>query len=121
MKQKKFKKFIKTLSFTNYNISKQTKKMILNPKIAKGNLLSYGCLNLTLTIELNEKDLNQYNIIWENIKSYSSLSFITQNNALWPRIKLSSTNSTLQILLHMNKILEKKIKIKHILLYVLEK
>ena len=114
MEQKKFKKFIKTLSFTNYNISKQTKKMILNPKIAKGNLLSYGCLNLTLTIELNEKDLNQYNIIWENIKSYSSLSFITQNNALWPRIKLSSTNSTLQILLHMNKILEKKIKIKHI-------
>ena len=114
MEQKKFKKFIKTLSFTNYNISKQTKKMILNPKIAKGNLLSYGCLNLTLTIELNEKDLNQYDIIWENIKSYSSLSFITQNNALWPRIKLSSTNSTLQILLHMNKILEKKIKIKHI-------
>ena len=114
MIKKKFKKFNKALSCTSYNISKQRDKIILSPKIVKGNLLSYGCLNLTLTIELNEKDLNQYNINWEKITNYDSLSFISENNTLWPRIKLSSTNDTLKILLHMNKILEKKIKIKHI-------
>ena len=114
MIKKKLKKFNKTLSCTNYNISKESAKIILSPKKAKGNLLSYGCLNLTLTIELNEKDLNQYNINWEKITNYDSLSFILENNSLWPRIKLSSTNDTLKIFLHMNKILEKKIKIKHI-------
>ena len=103
MIKKKFKKFNKALSCTSYNISKQRDKIILSPKIVKGNLLSYGCLNLTLTIELNEKDLNQYNINWEKITNYDSLSFISENNTLWPRIKLSSTNELIGYVKNENK------------------
>ena len=80
----------------------------------KGNLISYGLLNLTLTLELNEKDINKYNISWADIKNYDSLYFIKTNKSLWLRIKLSSTNNTLSTFLYMNRILKTKIKIKHI-------
>ena len=80
----------------------------------KGNLISYGFLNLTLTLELNEKDINKYNISWADIKNYDSLYFIKTNKSLWLRIKLSSTNNTLSTFLYMNRILKTKIKMKHI-------
>ena len=64
--------------------------------------------------QVKKKDLEQNNISWENLKNYNSISFINTNKSLWSRLKLSSTNNTLKALLHMNKILEKKIKIKHI-------
>ena len=80
----------------------------------KGNLISYGFLNLTLTLELNEKDINKYNISWADIKNYDSLYFIKTNKSLWLRIKLSSTNNTLSTFLYMNRILKTKIKIKNI-------
>ena len=108
------KKLNKTSSFTNCTLTSQSCRNIHNIKSEKGNLISYGNLNLTLTIILNQNDLIQNNIEWEKIKNYNSLSFIKRNTYLWPRIKLSSTNKTLQILLNVNKILEKKIKIKHI-------
>ena len=65
----------------------------------KGNLISYGFLNLTLTLELNEQDINTYNISWADIKNYDSLYFIKTNKSLWLRIKLSSTNNTLSTFL----------------------
>ena len=79
-----------------------------------GNLLSYGSLNLTLTLELFEEDFSKNNIEWKNFKNLSNLAFIKENQYLWERIKLSSTEQTMQILLHMNKVLKKKIKIKQI-------
>ena len=113
-KVKKIKILNKNLSYNNCTLSNQSCRNINNYQSQKGNMLSYGCLNLTLTIELSEKDLEQNNISWENLKNYNSISFINTNKCLWPRLKLSSTNNTLRTLLHMNKILEKKIKIKHI-------
>ena len=115
-KLRKVKILNKNLSYNNGTSSNQSCRNINNYHTQKGNMLSYGCLNLTLTIELNEKDLEQNNISWENLKNYNSISFINTNKSLWPRLKLSSTNNTLKALLHMNKILEKKIKIKHICL-----
>ena len=106
------KKLNKTSSFTNCTLTSQSCRNIHNVKSEKGNLISYGNLNLTLTIILNQNDLIQNNIEWEKIKNYNSLSFIKRNTYLWPRIKLSSTNKTLQILLNVNKILEKKNKNK---------
>lgn len=104
----------KNIYSNNYSLYSQSCSNIHNLQSIKGNMLSYGCLNLTFTIELNEKDLNENNIVWENIKNYNSLSFINTNKSLWSRMKLSSTNNTLQTLLHMNKILQNKIKLKHI-------
>ena len=113
-KVKKVKILNKNLSYNNCTLSSQSCRNIHNHRSQKGNMLSYGCLNLTLTIELTEKDLEKNNIAWENLKNYNSISFINTNKSLWPRLKLSSTNDTLETLLHMNKILEKKIQIKHI-------
>ena len=115
--KKKPKKLNSKISFGKITLISQSCSNIhdsIYVKSSKGSLLSYGCLNLTLTLELKEKDLEQNNLIWENIKNYNSLSFLNNNKNLWNRVKLSSTNSTLQTLLHMNKILDKKIKLKHI-------
>ena len=113
-KKKKVKKLNKTLSYTNCTISSQSHNNLLKSTSLKGNLISYGCLNLTLTLKLAEKDFSQNNILWENLKNYKSLSFLAKNKSLWSRIKLSSTNDTMRLLLNMNMILDKKIKIKHI-------
>ena len=93
------------------NLPKQSEEISTNNI---GNLLSYGSLNLTLTLELFEEDFSKNNIEWKNFKNLSNLTFIKENQFLWERIKLSSTEETMQILLHMNKVLRKKIKIKHI-------
>ena len=114
MQKNRARKLNKTQSFTNGTIANMSYKNIYNAQNIKGNLLSYGCLNLTLTIELTENDFNKNEVKWENIKNYNMLSFIIKDTSLWPRIKLSSTNNTLHTLLHMNRILENKIKIKHI-------
>ena len=79
-----------------------------------GNLLSYGSINLTLTLELYEKDFIQNNIEWKKLNNLTNLDFLKENNNLWERIKLSSTDQKMQLFLHMNKILKEKIKIKHI-------
>ena len=79
-----------------------------------GNLLSYGSINLTLTLELFENDFIQNDIEWKNIKNLSNLQFLKDNKLLWERIQLSSTEKNMQLLLHMNKVLKEKIKVKYI-------
>ena len=96
-KKKKVKKLNKTLSYTNCTISSQSHNNLLKSTSLKGNLISYGCLNLTLTLKLAEKDFSQNNILWENLKNYKSLSFLAKNKSLWSRIKLSSTNDTMRL------------------------
>ena len=113
-KNKNSKILIKNLSFSNCTSTSNNFRNINSSQTKKGNMISYGCLNLTLTLELNEKDLAQNNISWTNLKNYDSLSFIKTNKSLWSRIKLSSTNSTLSTFLYINKIFKSKIKIKHI-------
>ena len=81
-----------------------------------GNLLSYGSINLTLTLELFDNDFIENNIEWKKITSLSNVTFLKENTTLWDRIKLSSTEPNMQLLLHMNKILKEKIKIKVICL-----
>ena len=57
-----------------------------------GNLLSYGSINLTLTLELFDKDLVENNIEWKKINTLSNVSFLKENTTLWGRISLSSTD-----------------------------
>ena len=84
-KLKKVKILNKNLSYNNGTSSNQSCRNINNYQTQKGNMLSYGCLNLTLTIELNEKDLEQNNISWENLKNYSSIPFINTNKSIGPK------------------------------------
>ena len=67
--QKKKTKLNKSPSCTNCTNTNLSCRNIYNKQNIKGNLLSYGCLNLTLTIELTENDLNKNDIKWENIKN----------------------------------------------------
>ena len=73
-----------------------------------GNLLSYGSINLTLTLELFDEDFVKNDIEWKQLKNLSNLQFLKENKFLWERITLSSTENTMKILLHMNKVLKKK-------------
>ena len=105
------------MKMSNSNSSNQNypnKKSVELPSGNMGNLLSYGCINLTLTIELFENDFIQNDIKWENIKNLSNLNFLKENKFLLERFKLSSTDKNMQLLLQMNKVLKEKIKIKHI-------
>ena len=81
-----------------------------------GNLLTYGSINLTLTLELFDNDFIENNIEWKKITYLSNVAFLKENTTLWDRIKLSSTDPNMQLLLHMNKVLKEKIKIKVICL-----
>ena len=96
----------------NHNQTKKNREITSINNI--GNLLSYGSINLTLTLELFENDFIQNDIEWKNIKNLSNLQFLKDNKSLWERIQLSSTEKNMQILLHMNKVLKEKIKIKYI-------
>ena len=78
------------------------------------NLLSFGEVNLTLTLDLEDEDIQKYHIHFENLTSLEYLYFLKENQSLWKRIKLSSTNKSMQLLLQINKVLKNKIKIKQI-------
>ena len=102
---------------SNSNSYKQTspnKKSVELSSSNIGNLLSYGSINLTLTIDLFDNDFIQNDIEWKNIKNLSDLIFLKENQLLWERIKLSSTDQNMQLLLHINKVSKEKIKIKHL-------
>ena len=101
-----------TNTSNNVNPTKQSREItVVN---TMGNLLSYGSINLTLTLELFENDFIQNDIEWKKLKNLSNLQFLKENNSLWERIQLSSTEKNMQLLLHMNRVLKEKIKIKHI-------
>lgn len=99
---------------TNSNQSNQMRQSIEISTANAGNLLSYGSINLTLTLELFENDLIQNKIQWKKLRNLPTLNFLKENINLWERIRLSSTDQNMQLLLHMNKILKEKVTIKHI-------
>ena len=99
---------------TNSNQSNQMRQSTEISTANAGNLLSYGSINLTLTLELFENDLIQNKIQWKKLRNLPTLNFLKENINLWERIRLSSTDQNMQLLLHMNKILKEKVTIKHI-------
>ena len=102
---------------SNFNIANPSNHNQQNTELTTGNignLLSYGSINLTLTLELFDNDLVENNIEWKKINTISNVSFLKENTTLWDRINLSSTDQNMQLLLHMNKVLKEKIKIKFI-------
>ena len=88
--------------------TENTKK--LNP----GEILSFGSIDLLLTLNLEKSDLKKYKKKWEKIESLENLKFIRKHKNIWKKIELSSKNDTMNILLHINKSSKKIIKVGYI-------
>ena len=83
-------------------------------KISSGDLLSFGSINLLLTLNLEKKDLQKYKIKWDELENLENLKFIRKHKKFWDRIELSSPNKTLDLLIKINKSSQKLIKIGYI-------
>ena len=79
-----------------------------------GKLITFGSLNLSLTLKLEKVELQSLNLNFRKIKTINDLSFIVDNEKLWEKIELSSKNELLNTLFHMNRIK----KIKNIVAYL---
>ena len=84
-----------------------------NKSIGPGDILSFGSINLLLTLNLEKDDLFKYQIKWNDINSLENAKFIAQHKHFWKRIELSSLNDTINILLQINKLSKKLIKIAY--------
>ena len=83
-------------------------------KIGSGDLLSFGNIKLILTLNLDEDDIINYKINWEDLKSLKNLRFIRKHKQLWKRVELSSNEETMNILLYINKTSKKLLKIGYV-------
>ena len=80
-----------------------------------GKIITFGSLNISLTLRLEKNDIQSLNINIHKIKSPKDLSFIIENENLWERIELSSKNELINTLIHMNRIK----RIKNIVAYLI--
>ena len=83
-------------------------------KIGPGVLLTFGSIDLLFTLNLSKHDLKKYKKKWEKLETLDNLKFIRKHKHFWKRIELSSTNDTLNILLHINKASQKLLKIGYV-------
>ena len=83
-------------------------------KIGPGDLLSFGNINLLLTLNLTKQDLSKYKVEWDNLESLKDLKFIRKHKHFWKRIELSSNDNTMNILLHINRTSKKLVKIGYV-------
>ena len=83
-------------------------------KLTPGNILSFGSLNLLLTLNLEKHDIKKYKIKFDKLESLENLKFLKKHKSLWKRVTLSSPNNTLNILLHINKSSKKTINIGYV-------
>ena len=80
-------------------------------KLAPGDLLSFGSVNLLFTLNLEKHDIKKYKIKWDKLESLENLKFIRKHKSLWKKVEISSENDKMNILLHINKSSQKLIKI----------
>ena len=83
-------------------------------RIGPGDLLSFGSVYLLLTLNIEKEDMNKYKINWRDLKSLENVKFIAENKNLWKKVELSSTNDTINILLQINQLSKKLIKIGYV-------
>ena len=83
-------------------------------KLTPGNILSFGSLNLILTLNLEKHDIKKYKIKFDKLESLDNLKFLKKHKSLWKKVTLSSPNNTLNILLHINKSSKKVINIGYV-------
>ena len=79
-----------------------------------GKLITFGSLNLCLTLKLEKTEIQNLKINFRHLKTINDLNFIIENEYFWERIELSSKNELLNTLFHMNKIK----RVKNIVAYL---
>ena len=83
-------------------------------RLTPGEILSFGSVDLLLTLNLEKSELKKYKKKWEKIETLENLKFIRTHKNIWKKIELSSKNDTMNILLHINKSSKKIIKVGYI-------
>ena len=74
-------------------------------KFIPSTILSMGHYDIVYLIELNDDDINKYNIEdISKLKTYEDISFIINNQYLWNKIKIITDNKIINLLLYLNKI-----------------
>ena len=67
------------------------------------NMLTFGNINLTLILTLDQKDVSEYNIDKQILEDLNDLSFLENNSKLWNKIDVISCDESLNALVTMNK------------------
>ena len=91
-----------------------------NDKLTPGNILSFGSLNLIITLNLEKHDLKKYKIKFDKLETLDNLKFLKKHKSLWKKVTLSSPSNTLNILLHINKSSKKIINIGYVVFKKIE-
>ena len=81
-----------------------------NEKIC--NLITFGNLDLTFILDLQQKDIDDYKI---NVENLQDLSFLEKNEELWPKIELLANNELLNSFIQMNRYKKKKSFVEYII------
>ena len=88
---------------------KQTKKRsksvstIRNTQISK--VLSLGHFRIDYSITLDDDDMRAYNLTdISKLKTYDDIKFIVENIRLWDKIRLTTDNNFVNLLIYLNKI-----------------
>ena len=88
---------------------KQTKKRsksvssIRNMQISK--VLSLGHFRIDYSITLDDDDMRAYNLTdISKLKTYDDIKFIVENIRLWDKIRLTTDNNFVNLLIYLNKI-----------------
>ena len=76
-------------------------------------IISLGCINITLSLELNKNDIETHAINWENLNNLKDLSFIKTESNLWNKIEIKSDDISTNFFLYMNKVNKNKIYIQY--------
>ena len=78
-------------------------KSVSNIHITK--VLSLGHYNIDYSITLDDDDMRAFNLTDINkLKTYKDIKFIVENLSLWNKIRLTTDNNFVNLLLYMNKI-----------------
>lgn len=76
-------------------------------------IISLGCINITLSLELSTNDIEEHSINWENLNNLKDLSFIKTESNLWNKIEIKSDDISTNFFLYMNKVNKNKIYIQY--------
>ena len=66
-------------------------------------ILTFGNIDLTLILTLDQKDVSEYNIDKQILQDLNDLSFLENNRNLWSKIDVISKDESLNALITMNK------------------
>ena len=93
---------------------KKEKQSVEQIKLEPGDVLTFGSVNLLLSLAITQREVNKYKVKWDKLSSIDNLRFLRKHQKLWKRVEISTTNETIKLLLQLNKSSQKIIKIGYV-------